>query len=510
MIGHKTMFFLLSAALVLEFVRGQRLLVQNVLDYYRDVFELPRGAVRDVTDVKRAYDFIVIGAGSGGSVVANRLTENKDWSVLLVEAGKEEILLTDVPLLSSYMLSTDYNWGYKAEPQDAACLSMNERKCSWPRGKSMGGTSVINFMVYTRGFKPDYDLWASLGNDGWSYKDVFKYFMKSENIDVPSMKKSRFHSSGGFLNIERPKWRSPLVGSFIEMGKNLGYPTGDSDGLTPYGFYYVLTNTKDGARQSASKAFLRPIRNRANLHVTKRSKVTKILINPTTKTAYGVEYVKNNKKYTVRAKKEVILSAGSLNSPQLLMLSGVGPEEHLKEMGIPVIQNLKVGDNMQDHVSMAGLAFLVNDTVSIIESRFTSARYILDYWVRGEGPYTLPGGAEAVAFVSTKLNDDRRHPDMELVFGPGAFTGDTGGSLRACFNMNDSFYQQVYKPYEGRDAFNVVPVLLRPKSRGAVRLRSKNPFHWPLLYPNYFKDERDLRTMVEGIKMVSLPNTILR
>ncbi|KAF6197989.1 hypothetical protein GE061_007734 [Apolygus lucorum] len=287
------------------------------------------------------------------------------------------------------------------------------------------------------------------------------------------------------------------------MGKNLGYPTGDSDGLTPYGFYYVLTNTKDGARQSAFKAFLRPIRNRANLHVTKRSKVTKILIDPTTKTAYGVEYVKNNKKYTVRAKKEVILSAGSLNSPQLLMLSGVGPEEHLKEMGIPVIQNLKVGDNMQDHVSMAGLAFLVNDTVSIIESRFTSARYILDYWVRGEGPYTLPGGAEAVAFVSTKLNDDRRHPDMELVFGPGAFTGDTGGSLRACFNMNDSFYQQVYKP-SVRGARRLQRGAGAPptekSSRGAVRLRSKNPFHWPLLYPNYF-NERDLRTMVEGIKM---------
>lgn len=495
----RTVFLLFAANLVI----AQRPIVQTVLDYYRQLFELPRGTVRDVTDVKKTYDFVVIGAGSGGSVVVNRLTENRNWSVLLIEAGKEEILLTDVPLLSSYVLGTDYNWGYKAEPQDEACLSMNDRRCAWPRGKSMGGTSVINFMVYTRGFKSDYDLWQSMGNDGWGYKDVFKYFMKSENIDVPNLKKSKYHASGGYLNIERPKWRTPLVGAFLEEGKNMGYPSGDSEGLTPLGFYHVLTNTKDGARQSASKAFIRPIRNRANLHVTKKSKVTKILINPNTKTAYGVEYVKNNKKYTVRAKKEVILSAGSINSPQLLMLSGVGPKDHLDEMGIPVLQDLRVGENLQDHVSMAGLAFLVNDSVSIIESRFTSARYILDYWVNGDGPYTLPGGAEAVAFVSTKLNDNRNHPDMELVFGPGAFTGDSGGSLRECFNMNQTFYEQVYKPFEERDAFNVVPVLLRPKSRGYVRLRSKNPFHWPLMYPNYFKDKRDLHTMVEGIKMVS-------
>lgn len=481
----------------------QPLFFQTILDFYRDFFQIPPGAVPDVTNVKKSYDFVVIGAGSGGSVVVNRLTENSNWSVLLIEAGREEILLTDVPLLSSYILGTDYNWGYKVEPQDEACLSMNDGRCSWPRGKSMGGTSVINYMVYTRGFKPDYDHWASLGNPGWSYEDVFKYFMKSEQITVPYIKKSKYHGRGGFLNVERPMWRTPLARAFLEMGKELNYPSGDTDGLTPTGFSYVLTNTKDGARQSASKAFLRPIRNRVNMHVTKRSTVTKILINPTTKIAYGVEFVKNNKKYVVRAKKEVILSAGALNSPQLLMLSGIGPKEHLQSMGIPVIQDLKVGHNLQDHVSMAGLAFLVNDTVSIVEQRYRHPRYFFDYWVNGDGPYTLPGGAEGVAFVSTKYNENRLHPDMELVFGPGAFTGDTGGSLRACFNMNESFYQSVYKPFEGKDAFNVVPVLLRPKSRGFVRLRSKNPFHWPLLYPNYYKDKRDLRAMVEGIKMVS-------
>ncbi|XP_014244928.1 glucose dehydrogenase [FAD, quinone]-like [Cimex lectularius] len=482
---------------VFEISTGQ---FQSVLNYYREILNIPQGATRDTDVFKKEYDFIVVGAGSGGSVVANRLTEVGNWSVLLLEAGKEEILITDIPLLVSYILGTEFNWGYTTEPQQFGCLSMNSGRCNWPRGKAMGGTSVINYMVYTRGFKEDYDNWASLGNTGWGYKDVFKYFLKSENIRVPGLEKSRFHKKGGYANVERPSWRTPLAKSFMESGESLGYPTGDNDGLTPPGFSYVLTTTKRGARESASKAFLRPIRNRPNLHVVKKARATKILIDPTSKKTYGVEFVKNRKYYKVKASKEVIVSAGSLNTPQLLMLSGIGPKSHLEELNIPVLKDSKVGHNLQDHVSMAGLAFLVNDTVSIVENRYMNPRYVLDYWVRGEGPYTLPGGAEAVAFVSTKNNPNKTHPDMELVFGPGAFTGDTGGSIRMSYAMNETFFDRVYRRYQGKDAFNVVPVLLRPYSRGYLRLRSKNPFHWPLFYPNYYTDPRDIDAMVDGIK----------
>lgn len=492
------MLFLPALWFLLSTAHAQR----SLFDIYREVLDIPFGATRDIKFFEKEYDFIVIGAGSGGSVVANRLTERSDWSVLLVEAGKEEILITDIPLLVSYILSTEYNWGYSTEPQKGACLSMNYGKCSWPTGKAMGGTSVINYMLYTRGFKADYDYWKSLGNFGWGYEDVLPYFLKMENIDVLSLNRSRFYGKGGYMNIERPKWRTPLARAFLETGRTLGYPVGDRDSLTNNGFSYVLTTTKNGARMSASKAFLRPIRDRKNLHVSKRTKATKILIDKRTGRTVGVEVVKNRKKYVIRVRKEVILSAGSLNSPQLLMLSGIGPSEHLRQLGIPVIKDLKVGYNLQDHVSMAGLAFLINDTVSIVEDRYRNPRYIIDYWLNGKGPYTLPGGAEALAFYETKYNRRPGHPDIELVFGPGAFTGDIGGSIRKSYNMNETFYDTVYKPFEGRDAYNIVPVLLKPHSRGRVLLRSKNPFHWPLLYPNYYTDKRDLLMMVEGIKQV--------
>ncbi|CAH1393790.1 unnamed protein product [Nezara viridula] len=493
------MLFLPALLLFLPTAHAQR----SIFDFYREVLDIPFGATRDIKFFEKEYDFIVIGAGSGGSVVANRLTERPDWSVLLVEAGKEEILITDIPLLVSYILSTEYNWGYSTEPQKGACLSMNYGKCNWPRGKAMGGTSVINYMIYTRGFKADYDLWKSLGNYGWGYEDVLPYFLKLENINILGLNRSRYYGKGGYMNIERPKWRTPLAKAFLETGRNLGYPVGDRDSLSNDGFSYVLTTTKNGARMSASKAFLRPIRDRKNLHVSKRTKATKILIDKRTGRTVGVEVVKNRKKYVIRVRKEVILSAGSLNSPQLLMLSGIGPSEHLRQLGIPVIRDLKVGYNLQDHVSMAGLAFFINDTISIVEDRYRNPRYIIDYWLNGKGPYTLPGGAEALAFYETKYNHRSGHPDIELVFGPGAFTGDIGGSIRKSYNMNESFYEAVYRPFEGRDAYNIVPVLLQPRSRGRVLLRSKDPFHWPLLYANYYTDKRDLLTMVEGIKQAS-------
>ncbi|XP_039281794.1 glucose dehydrogenase [FAD, quinone]-like [Nilaparvata lugens] len=480
----------------------QSTLFQSVLQYYRNSLRLPIGATTDSNKFQKEYDFVVVGAGSGGSVVANRLTENPDWSVLLLEAGKEELILTDVPLLVSYILATDFNWGYRTEPNEGICLSMVEKRCKWHRGKAMGGTSVINYMVYSRGVPRDYNNWASLGNYGWSFRDVLPYFRKSEDMVVPELRNSPYHGTGGYLTVDRPKWRTPLVSAFMKAGVQMGYPLLDVNGENPLGFDYILATTRRGARLSASKAFLRPIRTRKNFTVGKQARVTRIIIDPVTNRTIGVEFLKNRKIHVVRARKEVVLCAGALNSPQLLMLSGVGPRDHLEEMGIPVIKDLRVGYNLQDHVSMGGLAFLVNDTVSIIESRYQGPQYMLDYLLNGAGPLTLPGGAEALALFRTGLVDGPEdHPDMELVFGPGALTGDTGASLRRSFAIREDFYDKVYRAHEGEDAFSIVPVLLQPLSRGRVKLKSRNPFHWPLLYPNYYDHPRDLKIVVEGIKM---------
>ncbi|KAG8326560.1 hypothetical protein J6590_038439 [Homalodisca vitripennis] len=484
-------------------VRAQLSVFQSVLEYYRAAVNIPPGAASDTSVFQKEYDFVVVGAGSGGSVVANRLSEVPDWSILLLEAGKEEILLTDIPLLVSYILATDYNWGYKTQPQPGMCLSMEKQRCNWHRGKGMGGTSIINYMVYSRGSKRDFDNWERLGNPGWSYEDVLPYFRKSENINIPQLRDSPYHGTGGYLNVDKAHWATPLGKLFINALKDRGYPLRDTNNPNPIGVYPVLSTTVDGARLSASKAFIRPVRARRNLFVGKEARVTRILIDSKTNKTFGVEFVKNRRTYVVRAKKEVILSAGSLNSPQLLMLSGIGPRDHLEDLGIPVISDLKVGYNLQDHVSMAGLAFQVNDSITIVESRYFGPQYFLDYMLNGNGPYTMPGGAEAVAFTRTKYNNDTDQPDMELVMGPGSFMGDTGGSLRQSFNIREDVFNKIYGSRMGQDGFGIVPILLQPKSRGRVKLKSRNPFHWPLLYPNYFSDPRDVQVLVEGLKQAT-------
>jgi choline dehydrogenase-like flavoprotein len=502
--------FLLAVA-PLNIIQSQQTLLDSVLRLIRGGLRNPEGVPYDTRDFEEEYDFIVIGAGSGGSVVANRLTEVPGWSVLLLEAGSDENFVSDIPLMASYAQFLGFDWGYRTEPDENYCRGMEGKRCRWPRGKVMGGTSVINYMVYTRGNRRDYDLWEELGNIGWGYKNILPYFLKSEDIGIPELMNSPFHSTGGYLNVQEAPWRTPLAPAFLEAGREMGYEIRDPSSEFQCGFSYVQATIRNGTRCSASKAFLRPIRNRPNLHIAKQARVKKVLINPKTSQAFGVEFVKNRRTHIVRARKEVILSAGVFNSAQLLMLSGVGPRQHLEELGIPVISDLKVGYNLQDHVSMAGLAFLVNDTVSLIEGRLLfNLSYGLDYITNRNGPLTLPGGAEGLAFIQTNYSKGNRSeesdddwPDLEIVFGPGALTGDTAGSLSRGLGITNKLYRQVYGPVAGRDAYALVPILLRPRSRGRVKLRSKDPFHPPLLYANYFDDEYDLQVIVEGVKRVS-------
>ncbi|XP_030751964.1 glucose dehydrogenase [FAD, quinone]-like [Sitophilus oryzae] len=475
----------------------------NFLNGFGRSFSGSENVINDSDEFLDEYDFVVIGAGSGGSVVANRLSENPDWSVLILEAGKDEIFLTDIPLIASLLSITGYNWGYKSKKLKTACLGLIDGRCNIARGKGLGGTSIINFLLYTRGNKKDFDDWESMGNKGWSYEEVLPYFIKSENCSSCEDIAGEFHGKSGYLNIEHPGYQSPFVKLFIETGMDMGYPNNDPNGRNGLGFSRVQATMKKGLRCSASKAFLKPVAHRSNLKISPQSRVTKILIDHQTKQAYGVEFIKNKQKYTVRARKEVILSAGTINSAQLLMLSGVGPRSHLEGLGMEVISDLPVGYNYQDHMAMSTIAFLVNESVTVSDLTVQNPIDIYNFIARGKGPYTIPGGAEALAFVKTKYasksNDD--YPDMELVLGAGGLNGDVIGGFRALLGIPQKFFDSVYAPLIGRPSFSIAPVLLRPKSRGRVSLKDSNPLHWPVIEPNYFSEEEDLATMVEGIKM---------
>ncbi|XP_073985159.1 glucose dehydrogenase [FAD, quinone]-like [Rhodnius prolixus] len=457
----------------------------------------------ETSQIFSVYDFIIVGAGSAGAVVANRLSEVNNWNVLLLEAGGDETEISDVPLLAAYLQLTKLDWQYKSEPQGTACLGMGNKRCNWPRGKVLGGSSVLNYMLYVRGNKKDYDHWESLGNPGWGYEEVLYYFKKSEDNRNPYLSRTPYHSTGGYLTIQEAPWHTPLAAAFVQAGTEMGYENRDINGRYQSGFMIAQGAIRKGARCSTAKAFLRPVRLRKNLHIAMNSHVTKILINPNTRVAHGVEFMRDGGKHIVHASKEIILSSGTVGSPHLLMLSGVGPKQHLQEMNIPVIQDLKVGHNLQDHIGLGGLTFLVNQPVSLVQNRYENVPAVIRYAMFGDGPLTVLGGVEGLAFVNTKYaNRTEDFPDIEFHFVSGSTSSDGGAQLWKAHGITEQFYKEVFEPINNKDVWSAIPVLLRPKSKGFLKLRSKNPFDYPLIYPNYFFDPFDMKTLVEGVKIV--------
>lgn len=444
------------------------------------------------------YDFIIVGAGAAGSVLASRLSEVADWKVLLIEAGGDECWLQDIPVLASVSLFTPANWGYKTEKSSTACLGLVDGRCTWPRGKSLGGTTVLNYMVYSRGSRKDYDSWEQQGSHGWGYDDVLPYFLRSEDMRIPDLANDKkYHSTDGELVVTRPPYHTQSASDFVEAGIQSGYKEIDYNGESEIGFSILQSTMKNGERFSANRAFLEPVRGRKNLHVVTRSLVTKILIDPRNKTAYGVEYKWLGLfKTQAVATKEVILSAGAINSPQLLMLSGIGPKDHLQEVGIPVLQDLRVGYNLQDHISVGNLYFTANASVTTrIDNILVDIGSFLQYIFTRNGTFSIPAGIEAVAFLD--IDDNDGDPEIEFVFGgttvPAVFTVFFGwGGTLEMYNT--------YKSLSNQNTFSIFPVLMHPKSLGRLKLKNKDPETKPLLYHNYLTAREDVDVLIKGIR----------
>lgn len=458
----------------------------------------------DQKKLKSEYDFIVIGAGSAGCVMANRLSENPKWNVLLIEAGSSENYLMDVPMMVHYLQGYDINWGYKTEPSDKFCLGLKNNQCNWPRGKVMGGSSVLNYMVYTRGHPKDYDNWAALGNDGWDFKNVSRYFRKLENNIAPDVTPG-YHGKNGPITVSSIDFKSTTANAFVRAGVEKGFPLVDYNGPQQIGFSYLQASIENGTRHSTNVAYLYPISGRKNLHVKKNSHVTKLMIDAK-KNVYGVRFVSRGQTFTIRAAKEVILSAGAINTPQILMLSGIGPSKHLKQLGIETIVNSAVGYNLMDHTAPGALTFIVNST-TLKQSNFYDLETFMRFTNDLNGPISSAGGVEALAFIdSERPNDPDGYGDIELLHLGGSVNSDP--VFRKNFGIRDDIYEKMWGPLGTDDTFMVFPIVMRPKSRGRLKLRTTNPFDHPVILPNYFSDPYDIDISIRGIrKMIELLDT---
>ncbi len=425
------------------------------------------------------FDYIVVGAGSAGCVVAARLSEESHVKVLVLEAGGGDSnpklrMPIAWPLVSR---APSVNWGYETEPEP----QLGGRKIELPRGKVLGGSSAINGMGYKRGHPRDFDQWRQMGLEGWGYADVLPYFMRSESSWHGD---NEYHSTSGPLSVRKGGAPQLLYPQIAEAAQKAGYKiTNDISGPDPEGIFITeLTIDKRGRRHSTARAFLRPAMHRANLTVVTRATTKRVVIE--NGRAVGVEYIKDGQSVIARAEREVILSAGAYNSPQLLLLSGIGPADEIREHGINVVADVPgVGRNLMEHASCPVIMGANGPVTFLSQLRYDrAAMWALRWFVMGDGPFAINGNTAGI-FVRSNPSVDR--PDLQLTFNT--------------VHRND----RPWWPWEAaaqKYSFSCIVCVLHPQSRGNVTLRSANPMDKPKIHLGIFKEQADIDLAIEGIR----------